>query len=48
MPAFCDSGQTTAEYAIVLGMITLAVVLTIASISGVIVSMFDAALAAFA
>ena len=43
-----DRGQTTSEYAVVLGLITLALVLTFASLSGGIVGMFDAAVAAFA
>jgi Flp pilus assembly pilin Flp len=43
-----DCGQTNAEYAVVLGMITIGIVLVIASISGAIVRLFAGALAAFA
>jgi Flp pilus assembly pilin Flp len=39
-----ERGQTAAEYAVVLGLITIAVVTTIATMSGVIVGMFQAAL----
>jgi Flp pilus assembly pilin Flp len=48
MHATCDSGQTTSEYAVVLGLITLAIVVTIAGLSGTVVAIFDAAVAAFA
>jgi Flp pilus assembly pilin Flp len=43
MNATSERGQTLAEYAVVLGMITLAIVLAIASLSSVIVGMFQAA-----
>jgi Flp pilus assembly pilin Flp len=43
-----ERGQTTAEYAVVIGMVTLAVVLVISSLSGVIITMFDAARGALA
>jgi Flp pilus assembly pilin Flp len=42
-----DSGQTAAEYAVVLALITLAVVLSVASLSGLIVGWFNATAAAF-
>jgi Flp pilus assembly pilin Flp len=35
-----DSGQTTAEYAVVIGMITLGVVLAVSGLSGAILDIF--------
>jgi Flp pilus assembly pilin Flp len=43
-----ERGQTTSEYAVVLGLITVGVVLAIAGLSGMIGGLFTAATAAFA
>jgi Flp pilus assembly pilin Flp len=47
MDVFCERGQTMSEYALVLGLITLATVLVVAGLSSSIVSMFTAAVGAF-
>jgi Flp pilus assembly pilin Flp len=47
MSTSSEQAQSTAEYAVVLGVITLGVVLAIASLSGVILGLFDAVLAVF-
>ena len=47
MNATSERGQTLAEYAVVLGVITLGVVLLIAGLSSVIVGMLQAAVDAF-
>jgi Flp pilus assembly pilin Flp len=48
MEILAEPGQTTTEYALVLALITVAVVLAIAGLSGMIGGLFTAATAAFA
>jgi Flp pilus assembly pilin Flp len=43
-----ESGQTAAEYSVMLGVITVGIVLAFAALDGVIVRLFEAAVGVFA
>jgi Flp pilus assembly pilin Flp len=47
MSTSSEQAQSTAEYAVVLGVITLGVLVAIGSLSGVVIDLFDAVLAVF-